>query len=101
MLCAVLVRRLKDGATYEQFKEAWAPEEGFGREVRVVNALNVDDPSEIVSIGLMPDVTREELPALLERVAASEARRHERIDDVLEEFVFRGIFEVVDEVDLS
>jgi hypothetical protein len=101
VLCAVLVRRLEDGVTYEQFREAWAPEEGFGREVRVLNAVNVDDPSEIVSIGLMPDVTREELPALLERVAASEARRHERIDDVLEEFVFRGIFEVVDEVDLS
>jgi hypothetical protein len=101
VLCAVLVRRLKDGVTYERFREAWAPEEGFGREVRVLNAVNVDDPSEIVSIGLMPDVTREELPALLERVAASEARRHERIDDVLEEFVFRGIFEVVDEVDLS
>jgi hypothetical protein len=101
MLGAVLVRRLKEGATYEQFREAWVPEEGFGREVRVLNALNVDDPREIVSIGLMPDVTREELPALLEQVAASEARRHERIDDVLEEFVFRGIFEVVDDVDLS
>jgi hypothetical protein len=101
MLCAVLVRRLTEGATYEQFREAWVPEEGFGREVRVLNALNVDDPREIVSIGLMPDVTREELPALLERIAASEARRHKRIDDVLDEFVFRGIFEVVDEVDLS
>jgi hypothetical protein len=101
MLCAVLVRRLRDGATYEEFKEAWLPERGFGRKVRVINALNVEDPREIVSIGLMPGATREELPAFLEGVAASEARRHERIEQVIEGFVFKGIFEVVDDVDLS
>jgi hypothetical protein len=101
MLVAVVVRRLKEGVTYEQFREAWAPEQGFGRAVRVLNAINVEDPRELVSVGLMPDATREELPAFLERVAAREAARHERIDEVVDGFVLRGIYEVVGDEDLS
>jgi hypothetical protein len=101
VLMAVLVRRLKEGVTYEQFREAWAPEHGFGTEVRVLNALNVEDPREIVSVGLMPGATRDELPAFLERVAASEAARHEPIDEVIDGFVLRGIYEVVGDEGLS
>jgi len=101
MLVAVLTRRLKEDVGYEEFREAWLPEHGFGTDVRVLNAVNVDDPREIVSIGLIPNVTRKELPAYLEQVAASEAARHESIDGVIEGFVHRGIYEVVDDVDLS
>ena len=43
---------MKEGVTYEQFKEAWTPDHGFGREVRVLNAVNVDDPRELVSVGI-------------------------------------------------
>jgi hypothetical protein len=67
----------------------------------VLNAINVEDPRELVSVGLMPDATREELPAFLESVAASEAARHERIEDVVDGFVLRGIYEVVGDEDLS
>jgi hypothetical protein len=38
---------------------------------------------------------------LPESVAATEAARHERIDRVIEGFVLHGIYEVVDDVDLS
>jgi hypothetical protein len=34
-------------------------------------------------------------------VAASEAARHERIEDVIDGFVLRGIYEVVGDEDLS
>ena len=101
MMVAVLVRQLREGVTYEQFEEAWRPEHGFGREVRVLNAVNVDDPREIVSVGLMPDLTREELPQFLEQIAASEAARHEHIDHVIEKLSLRGIYDVVGDVDLS
>jgi hypothetical protein len=50
MMMAVLVRRLREGVTYEQFKEAWLPEHGFGRDVRVLNAMSVDDPREIYEV---------------------------------------------------
>jgi hypothetical protein len=59
MLCTVLIRRPKEGAT------------------------------------------REEPPALLERVAASAAKRHERIEAAIGGSVFRGTFEVAEEVDGS
>ncbi len=50
MLCSILVRRLKEGATYEDFHRAWFPEHGFGVPARVRNARRVDDPRELVSI---------------------------------------------------
>ena len=100
MLCSVLIRRLKPGATYEAFREAWKPDQGFGVPVRVINARSLDDPSEIVSIGLV-DLPAEDCPALLKTVAESEARRHEQIAHVIEQTVHKGIYEIVDDDDLS
>lgn len=101
MLVAVLVRRLKEGVTYDDFREAWLPEHGFGRDVRVLNALNVVDDRELVSIGLMPGATKEDLPAFLEQVGDSEARRHGKIEDVIDSIELRAIYEVVGDEDLS
>lgn len=100
MLCSVLIRRLKDGATYEDFRKAWMPETGFGAPVRVLNARSLDDEAEIISIGLM-DLPRTELPTMLQRVADSEAKRHQKIADVIDSTVHKGIYEIVDDNDLS
>ncbi len=100
MLCSVLIRRLKPGATYEAFREAWKPDQGFGVPVRVINARSLDDPREIVSIGFV-DLPAEDLPAMLQKVADSEGRRHESIAHVIEETVHKGIYEIVDDDDLS
>ncbi|WP_018701221.1 hypothetical protein [Amorphus coralli] len=101
MFVAVLVRRLKDGATFEAFKEAWLAEEGhFGRPVHVTHARSIKDPSEIVSYARM-DVTREELDAWLQRTADGEAARHERIAALVDRTVVAGIYEEIDETDLS
>ncbi|MEM7123938.1 MAG: hypothetical protein AAF563_21865 [Pseudomonadota bacterium] len=100
MLCSVLIRRLKPGATYDDFREAWKPNQGFGVPVRVINAQSLDDPNEIVSVGLV-DLPTEDLPAMLKTVAESEARRHEQIAHVIEETVHKGIYEIVDDDDLS
>jgi hypothetical protein len=100
MVCAVLIRRLRDGVSFEDFRAAWEPDQGFGVPTTVWHARSLDDEREIVSFGLM-DLDREQVPGMLERFAASEARRHESIDHVIERMVFRGIYEVVAEVDLS
>ncbi|MEM7446443.1 MAG: hypothetical protein AAF414_24200 [Pseudomonadota bacterium] len=100
MLYSVLVRRLKEGATYEDFREAWLPDEGFGTSVRVINARSVDNPAEIISIGMV-DLPKEELPAALKQIAESEAVRHERIARVIERTVHKGIYEIVDDDDLT
>jgi hypothetical protein len=67
MIVSILVRRLREGKTYEDFREAWLPEKGFGWPTRVVTAQRLDDPREIVTIGFS-DVGREEAEALLSRV---------------------------------
>lgn len=100
MLCSVIVRRLKDGATYEDFRETWVPDTGFGVPVRVMNARSLDDDAEVISIGLV-DLPKADLPEMLERVAVSEAKRHDKIAHVIERTVHRGIYEIVDDNDLS
>ena len=99
-MCSVFVRRLKPGKSYEDFRDAWKSEVGFGVSTRVVNARSLDDPSEIISIGFV-ETDASDLPALLERVADSEARRHERIAHVIEATTLRGMYEILDDDDLS
>ncbi len=100
MLCAVLVRRLREGVSFEEFRRAWEPDEGFGPPTTVWHARRLDDDREIVSVGMI-DVGPERMPELAERFGASEARRHESIDRVIESTPFRAIYEVVAEVDLT
>jgi hypothetical protein len=98
---SVLVRRLKPGKTYEDFVAAWYPDKGFGIAGRgPILARNIDDDREIVAIDLM-DLQRDEIPATMERIAAQESVRHDRIADVIESTALRGIYEVTDEFDFS
>lgn len=100
MLCSILVRRLKEDMTYDDFQRAWFPDQGFGVPARVRNARRVDDPHELVSVGFV-DLPVEELATGLERVAAAERVRHDRIAEVVESTLLTGIYEVLDDYDLS
>jgi hypothetical protein len=62
---AVLHRKLKPHCTYEDFYQAWLPPglngkdptkeavEYFKGTVQVINAVNSEDPTEIISIGIL------------------------------------------------
>jgi len=100
MLVSVLVRRLKPGKTYDDFRTAWQSDDRYGAPVRVINARSLDHPDEIVSIGLM-DIDTDDLPELLARVGESEQARHERIAEVIEETRLTGFYEVQDVDDLT
>jgi hypothetical protein len=100
MLCSILVRRLKEGFSYDDFHRAWFPDQGFGVPARVRTARRVDDPRELLSVGFL-DLPVAELAAGLERVAAAERLRHDRIEEVIESTVITGIYEVVDDYDFS
>lgn len=101
MFCSVLIRRLKEGASFEDFRGAWEPEAGhFGGPVWVTHARRTDNEREILSFSLI-DISAEEMSAALQRIAEGEKRRHERIAEVIETTVVTGIYEVVAEVDLS
>jgi hypothetical protein len=51
MIYAVLIRRLRPGATFEQFRSAWLPDRPYEVPVRVANARRVDDPRELLRSG--------------------------------------------------
>src|SRR3954447_23534815 len=98
MIVSILVRRLRDGKTYDDFREAWLPEKGFGWPTRVVTGQRMDDPREIVTIGFS-DITPEQGEALLAQVGLedsgaprSEAAGHqdeEHLGEVAEEQLAR------------
>jgi hypothetical protein len=43
IVSSVLVRRLQEGQTYEDFREAWLPDQGFGFPMRVISAVRAED----------------------------------------------------------
>jgi len=89
MIVSVFVRRLKPGATFEDFVREWEADEGFGVPTRVFNAQSLTDPREIISIGFVA-VGAEQVTQWLATAPASEAVRHERIDTVIESTTLRA-----------
>jgi len=51
MIGVVFVRRLREGKTYDDFRAAWYPDEGFGVPARVLAGATLDDPRTIVVDG--------------------------------------------------
>ena len=102
MFIAVLVRRLREGKTYEDFVDAWYPDKGFGLGVRgPITARSVSDEREILTIGFVDLDSREQLDEAMARLAEQEAVRHDRIDEVIESTTLRAIYEQLDEFDFS
>lgn len=50
IVISVLTRRLREGKSDEDFREAWLPEQGFGFPTRVVSAQSVEDDREVITI---------------------------------------------------
>jgi hypothetical protein len=100
MLVSVFVRRLRGGVTYEDFRRAWYPRDGFGVPTRVLNAVRIDDEHEILSVGFV-DVGDDDLEGLMERVAAPEATRHQEIEGVVASTELRAVYRLVDDQDFT
>lgn len=102
MLISVLIRRLREGRDYDDFKRAWYPQTGFGAPTRVLAGVNLEDPREILTVGFT-DVATDEVGRLLSdpAVAAESRRRHDAIDAVVESFPIRSLYEAVDDQDFT
>lgn len=100
MIVALFRRRLKDGVTFEQFIDAWEADRGFGVPARVMNAVSVDDPREILSVGFV-DIDTSTIAASSATVADQEAVRHSRIDDVIESTILHTFYDLRTEHDFS
>ena len=100
MVISILMRRLREGKTLDDFRAAWERQGGFGVPTRVLTGQGLDDPRDIVTIGFT-DIELDEIEAMLERTAPEEARRHERIAAVIEPEMTRAFYVQVGDDDLS
>ncbi|MGW1866034.1 hypothetical protein ACWCPS_10780 [Streptomyces mauvecolor] len=101
MLIGTSLRRLNDGVDYAAFRKAWLPDETFpGDPRRVLSALSLDDPREILTCALI-DAGPADIPAWMERIAASEQRRMDRLARLVGPSLGGGVFQVVGDDDLS
>lgn len=100
MIVAVFRRILKQGKTFEDFKRAWEADEGFGVPTRVLTAVSLADPREVLTVGFV-DVEPDELAAEGAGVADQEAVRHGRIDEVIESTEMRAMYALESEHDFS
>lgn len=100
MIVALFRRRLKEGMTYADFEAAWRAEQGFGVPARVITAVSLEDEREVLTVGFV-EIEPEQLAAGAEAVSGQEARRHSKIDDVIESTELRAFYEVAGEFDFS
>jgi hypothetical protein len=100
IVISVLTRRLRDGKTYADFREAWLPEQGFGFPTRVVSAQNVQDDREVITIGFS-ELDEAEAEAQLQRIGPEQERRHDRIAAVVEPDSTRRFYVQVAEDDFT
>jgi hypothetical protein len=100
MIVSVFIRRLKPGASFQDFVREWEADEGFGVPTRVFNAQSLTDSRDIISIGFI-DVGVDQLRQWLSAGSASEAVRHERTDTVIESTTLRCMYELHTEHDFS
>jgi hypothetical protein len=100
IVISLLIRRLREGKTYEDFREAWLPDQGFGFPTHVVSAQRVDDDREVITIGFS-EVDEAEAQAQLERIGPQEQRRHDRIDAVIQPEMTRRFYVQVAEDDFT
>ena len=101
-IVTLLQRKLKENVSYEEFLAAWLPENVsykgdashyYDLPVQVINAENLQDPTEIISIALIwadKEATMEES----KRMAAADKLRQERVALVTDKLNDPKIFEV-------
>jgi hypothetical protein len=90
-------RRLKPG-TYEQFREAWSPDDEELPEgtVTIYHARNVKDENEVISFGLF-EADRSALDEVRGDEAA-ELKRQEAMAQFVEDVPLEGVYEVVEQI---
>jgi hypothetical protein len=95
MIVALTVRRLRPGS-YEQFRQAWEPEEWPAQWDRAYHVRNVADANEVISFGFF-DGTLEELQHS-RRQGPAEEERQRRMAELVESTGADGLYEVIEEV---
>ncbi len=95
---AIVTRRLREGKTYEDFRKAWFHTVGFGSQNRMFTLINIEDPREVIVIGL----TESSMEEILDKLRIDVKERLENpLDEVIEPEIGRTFGVVVSEDDFS
>ncbi len=98
VVVAIVRRRLREGKSYEDFREAWFHKTGFGASNRMYSCLNVADPREVITIALT-EASPENAERLIDVDAAERAGNP--LDDIVEPRIGRTFAILVAEDDFS
>lgn len=94
-MIAFLRRDLREGKTYQEFESAWLPDaptkkidnqkivDYYKLPVQVINAQSVQNPKELISIGLV-DAFQEEIIKEAQKNADADAARRKQTAEVTE-----------------
>ncbi len=50
---AIITRTLREGKTFDDYREAWYHTQGFGVPTQMLTVVNLHNPREIISIGII------------------------------------------------
>jgi hypothetical protein len=93
VLRAVFVRTLKPGVTYEQFRDAWLPEDAGGSyPAKISVGRNVDSTRQVITI-LELDMSREEFEQ--KRGALTRPDALDRLASIVDTTELAGLYEEV------
>ncbi|MGN9844240.1 hypothetical protein ACTMTI_39565 [Nonomuraea sp. H19] len=92
MLRAVFVRTLKAGVTYEQFKDAWVPEDMDGYPAKVSVSRDVADDRQVITV-LELDMSPAEFEDKQAALTRSDAL--ERLAEIVHTTELVGLYEEV------
>jgi len=93
MLRAVFVRTLKPGVTYQQFRDAWMPEQVYGRyPAKTSVGRNVGDDRQVITV-LEMDVSAEEFTLVAPTLTRPDAV--DRLAEIVESTQLEGVYDDV------
>jgi hypothetical protein len=98
MMCAITIRSLRPGS-FERFREDWEPRPWPPELARVVISRNDQDPDQVLTASFL-NVSAEQLETLRDdpAVLGAEESRLARIAEYEKALIFKGLFEVVEDL---
>jgi hypothetical protein len=96
---AIITRTLREGKTFDDYRKAWYHTHGFGVPTQMLTVINLNNPREILSIGIMELDDIEQLPPVLQ--IDIEERLANPLDEIVEDTIVRQFGIIASEDDFS
>lgn len=97
-LMAMVIRKLRPGKTYMDYRRAWFHEQGFNAPTKMYTVVDSEDPQKIISVGII-DAEPHQLENLF--IIDKSERKSHPLDDIIEPEIQRFFGPVIAEDDFS